>query len=219
MKKVKVLKPVLVSNKQRAKENRKAFDRMSALVINIISSPGAGKTSVIERIAAHFQERFKILIIEGDIRGQYDSERLARLSIDVMQINTASECHLDAFMIAQLLPKIKTDYDLIIVENVGNLVCPAEFEIGEDFKLAILSTPEGDDKPLKYPLLFHVARVILINKIDLLSHVDFRVRKAHSAIRKENPRARIFDLSAKTAAGFKSLLSFIARELHAKKAH
>lgn len=219
MKKVSVLKPVLVSNKQRAKENRKVFDRMSALVVNVISSPGAGKTSIIERIAKHFRKRCDILVIEGDIRGQVDSERLSRLSVDVIQINTVSECHLDAFMIAELLPKIKKTYDLIIVENVGNLVCPAEFEIGEDFKIAILSTPEGDDKPLKYPLLFHVAAVILINKTDLLRHVNFRIKKAHTAIRQENAKAHIFDVSAKSGSGLKKFFLFLDKKLNEKKAH
>ncbi|MGD9380273.1 MAG: hydrogenase nickel incorporation protein HypB, partial [candidate division WOR-3 bacterium] len=178
MKKVKVLKPVLVSNQERAKENRNMFDRMNSLVINIIASPGAGKTSVIKNIIQHYQRRYRILVIEGDIKGQIDSQTLAELGVDVIQINTATECHLDAFMVAQVLPQIKQKYDLILVENVGNLVCPAEFEIGEDFKLAILSAPEGDDKPLKYPLLFHLAKVVIINKSDLLPYLDFDTQAA-----------------------------------------
>jgi hydrogenase nickel incorporation protein HypB len=216
MKKINVLKPVLVSNKQRAQENRKIFDNMNSLVINIIASPGAGKTSIIEKIARYFKKKMKLLIIEGDIRGQVDSKRLAKLGVDVFQINTLTACHLDAFMTAQVLPNIKKKYDLILIENVGNLVCPAEFEIGEDYKLAILSTPEGDDKPLKYPLLFHLAKVVIINKSDLLPFVDFSNDTAKNNIRKENSKAKIFEVSAKTGDGFDALYLFLEKELNAK---
>lgn len=217
MKRVKVLKSVLVSNMQRARENRREFDRMNSLVINIIASPGAGKTSVIERIVEYFKKKRKILVIEGDIRGQVDSKRLARLGVDVIQINTVTACHLDAFMTAQILPKIDKKYDLILIENVGNLVCPAEFEIGEDYKLAILSMPEGDDKPLKYPLLFHLAKVVVINKCDLLPYVDFSMKRAKKNVLRENSKARIFEVSAKTGDGFGEFYSFLEKELNAKK--
>jgi hydrogenase nickel incorporation protein HypB len=217
MKKVDVFKPVLVSNKERARENRNFFDRMNSLVINIISSPGAGKTSFISRLVEHFKNEYTILIIEGDIRGDIDSSRLSKLGVDVVQINTLTECHLDAFMIAQALPKIKKKYDLIFVENVGNLVCPAEFEIGEDFKCAILSTPEGDDKPFKYPLLFHLAKAIIINKCDLLPYVNFDLEKAHEAIKGENPKAHVLEVSAKTGEGFEELYRFLKGKLDAKK--
>lgn len=217
MKRVKVLKSVLVSNMQRARENRREFDRMNSLVINIIASPGAGKTSVIERIVEYFKRKRKILVIEGDIRGQVDSKRLAKLGVDVIQINTVTACHLDAFMTAQILPKIDKKYDLILIENVGNLVCPAEFEIGEDYKLAILSMPEGDDKPLKYPLLFHLAKVVVINKCDLLPYVDFNKERAKKNVLRENSKARIFEVSAKTGDGFGKFYSFLEKELNAKK--
>ena len=217
MRKISVLKPVLVSNKERAAENRKFFDRMNSLVINIISSPGAGKTSFIERVVGNLKNKYRILVIEGDIKGQVDSERLRRSKIDVIQINTLTECHLDAFMVAQVLAKIRKKYDLILVENVGNLVCPAEFEIGEDFKMAILSTPEGDDKPLKYPLLFHLAKVVVINKCDLLPFVNFDANKAKRGIITENPKSMIYEVSAKTGQGFKEFYRFLERELGAKK--
>jgi hydrogenase nickel incorporation protein HypB len=217
MKKIKVLKPVLVSNQQRALENRKVFDNMKSLVINIIASPGAGKTSFIKRIVKHLKKRYKILVIEGDIRGQIDSKAISKLGVDVIQINTVTECHLDAFMAAQVLPKIKKKYDLILIENVGNLVCPAEFEIGEDYKLAILSTPEGDDKPLKYPLLFHLAKVVVINKIDLLPYLDFDHEKAKRAILRDNPKATIFDVSSKTGTGFTTVIKHFEKEVNAKK--
>jgi hydrogenase nickel incorporation protein HypB len=217
MKRIKVLKPVLVSNQQRAKENRAVFDRMNSLVINIIASPGAGKTSFIKNLILGLKDACRILVVEGDIKGQIDSKSIARLGVDVIQINTATECHLDAFMTAQVLPKMKKKYDLILIENVGNLVCPAEFDIGEDYKLAILSTPEGDDKPLKYPLLFHLARVVVINKIDLQPYVDFSIGRAKSNIKKENPRALIFEVSARTGQGFKKILRHVQKEINARK--
>ncbi|MEO0127258.1 MAG: hydrogenase nickel incorporation protein HypB [candidate division WOR-3 bacterium] len=215
--KINILKPVLVSNQERAKENRKFFDRSNSLVLNIIGSPGSGKTSVIENIVKRLKSRFKILVIEGDIKGSIDSERLNKLKIDTIQINTQTECHLDAFMIAQTLPKVDKPYDLILIENVGNLVCPAEFEIGEDYKIAILSTPEGDDKPIKYPLLFHLAKVVIINKIDLLPYLDFKVKKAKKNIVNKNPKALIFEVSAKNGRGFDKLIDFIKKELAKKK--
>lgn len=216
MKRIKILKPVLVSNQQRAKENRAVFDRMNSLVINIIASPGAGKTSFIKNLILGLKERYRILVVEGDIRGQIDSKSISLLGVDVIQINTATECHLDAFMTAQVLPKMKKKYDLILIENVGNLVCPAEFDIGEDYKLAILSTPEGDDKPLKYPLLFHLARVVVINKIDLQPYVDFSTDRAKINIKKENPRATIFEVSARTGQGFKKVLRHVQKEINAR---
>jgi len=217
MKKVTVLKPVLISNKERAIKNRKFFDKLNSLVINIIGSPGAGKTAFIGQIINNLKHKYKILVIEGDISGSLDSERLGKLGIDTIQINTLTECHLDAFMMSQALPKIKEKYDLILIENVGNLVCPAEFEIGEDFKLAILSTPEGDDKPIKYPLLFHLANVVVINKCDLLYHVDFNVTKAKRNIKQRNSKTIIFEVSAKTGKGFGKFLKFLEKALNNKR--
>lgn len=214
MKKISIMKPVLVSNQERAQLNRRFFGR--SLVINIIAAPGAGKTSVIETLARRLKSEYKILVIEGDIRGSLDSVRIKKLKVDAIQINTVTACHLDAFMVSRVLPRIRKKYDLVLIENVGNLVCPAEFEIGEDFKLAVLSTAEGDDKPFKYPLLFHLARVVVINKRDLLPHVDFDPRRAKREIRKRNPRVVIFEVSAKTGAGFDPLVELIKKELRKK---
>ncbi len=214
--KIDILKPVLVSNQERAKENRKFFDRTNSLVLNIIGSPGSGKTSVIGQLVKKLKKEYKILVIEGDIKGSIDSEKLSKLKIDTIQINTVTECHLDAFMIAQVLPKIKKSYDLILIENVGNLVCPAEFEVGEDYKIAILSAPEGDDKPLKYPLLFHLAKLVIINKTDLLSHLDFNIKKARKNILDKNPKAKIFEVSARTGKGFNKLVDYLKKQLKEK---
>ncbi len=215
--KIDIIKPVLVSNQQRARENRRFFDQTGSLVLNIIGAPGCGKTSVIEQIVRRLRSRYKILVIEGDIKGSLDSQRLSKLKIDTIQINTLTECHLDAFMTAQVIPKIKRPYDLILIENVGNLVCPAEFEIGEDYKVAVLSTPEGDDKPLKYPLLFHLARVFIINKIDLLPYLDFSIKRVSRNIREKNQKGVIFGVSAKTGKGFKELIRFLESEVKNKK--
>ncbi|MEO0205752.1 MAG: hydrogenase nickel incorporation protein HypB [candidate division WOR-3 bacterium] len=215
--KINILKPVLVSNQQRAKENRKFFDKINSLVLNIIGSPGSGKTSVIAQIIKKLKSKYKILVIEGDIRGSIDSEQLSKLKVDTIQINTLTECHLDAFMTSQVLPKIEKPYDLILVENVGNLVCPAEFEIGEDYKVAILSTPEGEDKPIKYPLLFHLAKVVIINKTDLLPHLNFKIKKARKNILNKNPRAIIFEVSSRTGKGFGKLVDFLKSELQRKE--
>jgi len=215
--KISVLKPVLVSNQERAKENRIFFDKTNSLVLNIIGSPGSGKTSVIEQIVKRLKSKYKILVIEGDIKGSIDSKKLSKLKIDTIQINTVTECHLDAFMTAQALPQIKKPYNLILVENVGNLVCPAEFEIGEDYKIAILSTPEGDDKPLKYPLVFHLAKVVIINKVDLSPYLDFNIKKARKNIVSKNPKSVIFEVSAKTGKGFDKLINFLEKELVNKR--
>ena len=215
--KISVLKPVLFSNQERAKENRIFFDKTNSLVLNIIGSPGSGKTSVIEQIVKRLKSKYKILVIEGDIKGSIDSKKLSKLKIDTIQINTVTECHLDAFMTAQALPQIKKPYNLILVENVGNLVCPAEFEIGEDYKIAILSTPEGDDKPLKYPLVFHLAKVVIINKVDLSPYLDFNIKKARKNIVSKNPKSVIFEVSAKTGKGFDKLINFLEKELVNKR--
>lgn len=215
--KIDILKPVLVSNQERAKENRKIFGQTNSLVLNIIGSPGSGKTSVIGQIVKRLKTDYKILVIEGDIKGSIDSEKLSKLKIDTIQINTLTACHLDAFMIAQVLPKIKKSYDLILIENVGNLVCPAEFEVGEDYKVAILSAPEGDDKPLKYPLLFHLAKLVIINKTDLLSLLDFNSKKARKNILDKNPKAKIFEVSAKTGDGVNRLTDYLVKMLRTKQ--
>ena len=172
--KVTVVKNVLDANDRIARENRTLFDEKKIYVINLMSSPGAGKTSLVEKTILALRDRYRIGVIEGDIQDTYDADRVAALGIPAVQINTGGGCHLDANMIREALPALDLDaIDLLIVENVGNLVCPAEFRIGEDAKVMILSTPEGADKPAKYPLMFQESAVMILNKIDLLPHVDF----------------------------------------------
>ena len=148
-------------------------------MLNLMSSPGAGKTSLVERTIADLQDKYKIGVIEGDIQGSSDAERIAKLGVPVVQINTGGACHIDGNMIREALPGLDlTKTDLLIAENVGNLVCPAEFKIGENIKAMVLSTPEGSDKPAKYPLMFQQSEAMIINKIDLLPYVDFDMAKA-----------------------------------------
>ena len=172
------------------------------MVFNLMSSPGAGKTSLLEKTIGALQEELRIGVIEGDIQSSQDAERIAAKGIPVVQINTGGACHLDGNMIRDTFKEFDFDaLDLLVVENVGNLVCPAEFKVGEDFKAMILSVTEGEDKPAKYPLMFHESEVLLINKIDLLPYVDCSVEKIREEALKVNPRLEIFEVSCKTEEG------------------
>ncbi len=176
--KVSVVKNILEANDRIAQENRAIFDEKNLLVFNLMSSPGAGKTSLLENTIDALKDDLNIGVIEGDIQSSQDAERIAEKGIPAVQINTGGACHLDGNMIRDTFKEFDFDaLDLLVVENVGNLVCPAEFKVGEDFKAMILSVTEGDDKPGKYPLMFHESKVLLINKIDLLPYVDCSVEK------------------------------------------
>lgn len=211
---LKVMENILAANDLIARENRRIFDRLGLFIINLMSSPGAGKTTLLERTIAALKDEFAIAVIEGDIRGQLDAERIERLGVPVLQINTGGECHLDANMIRNGLDEIDlSGRDLLIIENVGNLVCPAEFKVGEDLKAMILSVPEGDDKPYKYPLMFKESRALIINKIDLLGMVDFDIQKVEQTVRTLNPQIEIFRLSCKTGEGIKSWLDWLRQQV------
>jgi len=187
-------------------------------VINLMSSPGAGKTTLVEKTIEGLKARYSIAVIEGDIQNTLDAERIARHDVQVVQINTGGSCHIDANMVREALPSLTLDgVDLLINENVGNLVCPAEFKIGENDKIMMLSTPEGSDKPSKYPLIFHESSVMIINKIDLLPHVDFDVEKAKSDALACNPNLEIFEISCKTGAGLDDWLDWVSRRIDAFK--
>ena len=166
---IKIVKNILEANEIIASQNRELFAEKGIYVINLMGSPGAGKTTLLERTVSHLKDRQRIAVIEGDIATSRDSERIAAHAIPTVQINTGAACHLDGNMVRGGLKELDLDHtDLLIVENVGNLVCPAEFKIGENDKVMIISVTEGDDKPLKYPLMFQVSSVLLLNKIDLL---------------------------------------------------
>lgn len=199
---VAVVKNILDANSRIAQENRKIFDANGLTVINLMSSPGAGKTTLLEQMGKHFAGKLKIGVIEGDIQTTLDAERVAAAGLDAVQIETDGACHLDANMIQNALEDLNlNDIDLLVVENVGNLVCPAEFNIGEDHKVMMLSVTEGDDKPYKYPLMFKESRVLLISKVDLLPHLRCNIEKIKEAARSINPELLIFEISAYTGQG------------------
>jgi len=201
---------ILGANEEKAKANRELIDKHHILMINIMSSPGAGKTSLILQTINRFKEKTRIGVIEGDIASTIDADKVSKLAIPVVQINTAGACHLDANMIKGGLDNLALEQiDLLIIENVGNLVCPAEFATGAHKKVMLLSVPEGDDKPYKYPLMFTESDVVLINKIDVLPYFDFNVSAFSKAVGGLNPSAKIFPISAKTGEGLEAWFSWL----------
>lgn len=200
--KIQVVKNILDANDRIAEANRSLFDEKKIFVMNLMSSPGAGKTSLVERTIEALRDRYRIAVIEGDIQDTCDADRVAALGIPAVQINTGGGCHLDANMVREGMAGLNLDeIDLLIVENVGNLVCPAEFKVGEDVKVMILSTPEGADKPSKYPLIFQNSAVMLLNKMDLMPYLNFDLEKARRDSLALNPDLTIFEVSCRTGAG------------------
>lgn len=216
--KVSVVKNVLDANDRIARENRELFDKNKVYVINLMSSPGAGKTSLVERTIMALRDKYRIGVIEGDIQDTYDADRIAKLDIPVVQINTGGACHIDGNMIREALPVFDlSKTDLLIVENVGNLVCPAEFKIGENVKIMLLSTPEGADKPAKYPLMFQESAALLINKIDLMPYVDFDLEKAKHDALSLHKDLKIFEVSCKAATGLEAWTQWLSERIDAFK--
>ncbi len=215
--KVSVVKNILAANDRIAQENRAIFDENNLLVFNLMSSPGAGKTSLLEKTIVALKDHVNIGVIEGDIQSSKDAERIAETGAPAVQINTGGACHLDGNMIRDTFHEFDFDaLDLLVVENVGNLVCPAEFKVGEDFKVMILSVTEGEDKPAKYPLMFHESKVLLINKIDLLPYVDCSVERIREESLKVNPDLTIFEISCKTGEGLDAWCDWLKGEIKAK---
>ena len=209
---------LLASNEQLAKQNRALFDEHRVYVFNLMSAPGSGKTSLLERTLPKIRDRFNVSVIEGDIQSTKDADRIRSLGIDAFQINTGSLCHLDARMIHNSLHHFDLHgLDMIIIENVGNLVCPAEFDLGEDQRVMVYSVTEGHDKPKKYPLMFFRSDLILINKTDLIPHTDFDLGKARKETVDVNSRADIIELSCKTGEGFDRWLAWLDGKVIAKK--
>ncbi len=207
---IKLIKDILAANEVIAAQNREAFTRHGVYVVNLMGSPGAGKTTLLERTIERLKGNRRMAVIEGDIATSHDAERIAAHAVPVVQINTGGECHLDGNMVRGGLGQLDlAGVELLVVENVGNLVCPAEFNIGEDAKVMICSVTEGDDKPLKYPLMFQVSAVLLLNKIDLLPHLDFDLERFRGDTRKVNPRLAIIPLSCRTGEGLDSWIRWL----------
>ncbi|MBE9520645.1 MAG: hydrogenase nickel incorporation protein HypB [Proteobacteria bacterium] len=209
-----VVKNILDANSKIARENRELFAANGLTVINLMSSPGAGKTTLLEQMGNHFQDKLSIGVIEGDIQTTLDAERVAAAGLQAVQIETDGACHLDANMIQNSLENLDLgSLDLLIVENVGNLVCPAEFDVGEDHKVMMLSVTEGDDKPYKYPLMFKESRVLLISKVDLLPHLRCDVEKIKEAAWSINPDLQIFEISSYTGQGLDDWHNWIQEQV------
>jgi hydrogenase nickel incorporation protein HypB len=213
--KVKVVEEALDANNTIARANRADFDRHGVTVINFMSAPGAGKTTLLERVVVGLDE-VRIGVLEGDVQGSLDAARLASLHVPVTQINTdpsfGGECHLDANMVRSAIPSLPLeDIDLLIVENVGNLVCPAEFKLGEDVRVMVCSVTEGEDKPLKYPLMFRACDLVLINKIDLLPHLEFDLDKLLYNIDQVHPNVLVMEMSARTGEGVEAWRNWLQR--------
>ena len=211
---IKLMRNILGANDEIAAANRKICSQRGVVVMNLMGSPGSGKTTLLEKTLARLADKIKIAVIEGDLFTAKDAERIERAGVDVIQINTAGGCHLDAAMIQKACASLDLDaIDLLIVENVGNLVCPAEFDIGENFKAVVLSITEGDDKPLKYPLIFKESEVVLLNKIDLLPFTNFDLKSAREDLTTLHPTIKIFETSCTTSAGLDDWAAWLSERI------
>jgi len=211
---IKVVKDILNANERIAERNRQLFDSNKVFTVNLMSSPGAGKTSLILETVRRLKGKARVGVIEGDISSSLDAEAIGKEGVPVVQINTGGECHLDANMLSSALGNMPLqDIELLLVENVGNLVCPAEFSLGEDKKILISSIPEGDDKPFKYPLMFNIADAVLINKIDLLPYLKFDIQGFSQAVRGINEKVEIFPLSCTTGQGVQEWVSWLLTQM------
>jgi len=217
MYKVNVGKKILIANEEYALKNSQFLTEQKKLCLNMISSPGSGKTTILARTINDLKDKIKIGVIEGDIQTEIDAERIRATKAPAVQINTDGACHLSAAQVSSALENLPiSDLDLIFVENVGNLVCPSAFELGETAKIAVLSVAEGDDKPAKYPSIFAKSKVLLINKIDLLGagvQIDFDIERAKADARKLNKGIEIFPISAKTGEGLAEWYDWLKREV------
>ncbi|MFZ0384784.1 MAG: hydrogenase nickel incorporation protein HypB [Solirubrobacteraceae bacterium] len=216
--KVRIVEDALDANNTIARANRDDFDRHAVSVLNLMSAPGAGKTSLLERaLAGPLQGEggaVRVGVLEGDVQGSIDADRLATIHVPVVQLNTdngfGGECHLDANMVRSALPELPLDeIDVLVIENVGNLVCPAEFRVGEDARAMVCSVTEGEDKPLKYPLMFRDCELVIVNKIDLLAYLEFDLDKLLYNIDAVNPGVQILQTSARTGAGVDALRTWL----------
>ena len=211
---VTVERQILKKNDEIASENRDIFKKHGIFTINLLSSPGSGKTSLLEKTLVRMEFPEKIAVVEGDVQTDNDAQRIAKLNIPVVQIVTNGGCHLEAKLVQDALTNFDLpELDFFVIENVGNLVCPANYDLGEDKKVVLISTTEGDDKPLKYPAMFRVADVLIINKTDLLDYLDCDVEVAKNNALKINPDLEIFETSCKTGEGLDDWLKWITNHI------
>lgn len=214
---IKVVHQILEWNEDCSDEIKSKLSDKKVCLVNVMGSPGAGKTSVITSIINKLSDKFKIGVIEGDIAGQIDAEKMGLLGVPVVQLNTDGACHIEAMSIDNILPDFDLGaLDVIFVENIGNLVCPAEFNIGEDFRVALLSVPEGDDKVAKYPLMFQTTDALVLNKYDMIDYFDFDTARVESDAREINPDIDIFRVSNKTGDGLDVFLNWLSGRIEEK---
>lgn len=207
---IKVVKQILESNEDCSNEIKEILKNKNVYLINVMGSPGTGKTSLIIELIKLLKNKYNIAVVEGDIAGQVDAEKIDTLGISVVQLNTEGACHIEAMSIKNILGYFDLDeIDLIFIENIGNLVCPAEFELGEDFKIAILSIPEGDDKVEKYPLLFSKADIVALNKYDMMEYFEFDDNKLEQNVKYLNSSSEVFRISSRTGEGLNLLVKYI----------
>jgi len=211
---IKVVKDILDANERMAQRNRKLFDGNNLFAVDLMSSPGAGKTSLILQTLKNLEGKIKMGVIEGDVSSSLDAEAIGKEGIPVVQINTGGGCHLDANMLSTALDSVPLgELQLLFIENVGNLICPAEFSLGEHRRVLISSIPEGDDKPFKYPLMFHTVDAVLINKIDLLPYLKFDIDAFSRAVRGMNQKVEIFPISCTTGEGIEQWVSWLLSQM------
>jgi hydrogenase nickel incorporation protein HypB len=213
---IRIMKNILDRNQNKAEEVRKMLNHKKVMMVNIISSPGAGKTTLLERTCEALVPKVRIGVIEGDVTTDRDAQRLKKYDIPIVAINTEGGCHLDSHSISKALEHFDLDsLDLLFVENVGNLICPSQFDLGETFKLAVVSTTEGDDKPAKYPMLFSEARAVILNKTDLLPYTNFSIDAFLGDMAAINPGITILKVSAVRGEGLQSWLDWLTKQLEA----
>ena len=215
--KINVMTDILEANDRIATANGEVFNKNRNLVLNLMSSPGSGKTSLLEKTGEALKGKLSLGVIAGDIETTRDAERLEKHKLPAVQLTTGSACHLDANMVASALPHIDLKrLDILVIENVGNLVCPAEYKLGEDYKIMMLSVTEGDEKPLKYPLMFRQSSLLLINKIDLLKYTNFNLKEAKANARRVHPDLEIIDISCVTGEGIEDWIVWLNRQYQKK---
>lgn len=214
---IKVVHQIMEWNEDVSEEIKALLNEKKVCLVNVMGSPGAGKTSLITSVINALSNKFKIGVIEGDIAGKIDAEKMKSLGVPVVQLNTDGACHIEAMSIQNLLPEFDLDaIDVIFVENIGNLVCPAEFNIGESFRAALLSIPEGDDKVEKYPLMFQTTDMLVLNKYDMLPYFDFNEKRVRSDAQEINPNVQIFGVSNKTGDGIDAFLTALSKKIEEK---
>ena len=219
MPKVTIAQNILAVNEQVAQEIRQSLREHDIRALNVMSSPGAGKTTLLERTIARLCGQLVMGVIEGDVETSADAERIEAAGAETVQINTRGACHLEAHMIRDALAHIEmADIDLLVIENVGNLVCPAAWDLGEDARVVVVSTTEGDDKPAKYPQMFAIAQVMVVNKLDLLPYVDYDLQKVRRQALAINPSLRIFEVSCRTGEGLDTWCDWLVTFAQRRKA-